>query len=53
MVYSVYASMLLFITKGSQDWNSQVDAESIEVCLLDWFIWLAQAALLYNKRLPI
>jgi hypothetical protein len=39
-VYSAYTSILLFITKGSQDWNSHragtlgagADAEVIEGC---------------------
>jgi hypothetical protein len=36
-VYSAYTSTLLFITKGSQDWNSHkagVDAEAMEGCCL-------------------
>jgi hypothetical protein len=52
-VYSAYTSILLFITKGSQDWNSQAgqkagaDAEAMELCsLLACFPWLAQPALL-------
>jgi hypothetical protein len=45
-------STLLFITKGSQDWNSSrskagADAEAMEGCfLLACFPWLAQPALL-------
>ena len=51
-VYSAYTSTLLFITKGSQDWNSSrseagADAEAMEGCsLLACFPWLAQPALL-------
>jgi hypothetical protein len=50
-VYLAYTSMLLFITKGSQDWNSsrkqEADAEAMEGCsLLACFPWLAQPALL-------
>jgi hypothetical protein len=51
-VYSAYTSILLFITKGSQDWNSSrqgagTDAEAMEGCsLLAGFPWLAQPALL-------
>jgi hypothetical protein len=49
-VYSAYTSTLLFITKGSQDWNSSRDAEAMEGwCLLDCFPWLAQPALLQNQ----
>jgi hypothetical protein len=37
-VYSAYTSTLLFITKGSQDWNSSqeagADAEAMEGCSL-------------------
>jgi hypothetical protein len=51
-VYSAYTSILLFITKGSKDWNSAgeeagADAEAMEGCsLLACFPWLAQPALL-------
>jgi hypothetical protein len=51
-VYSAYTSILLFITKGSQDWNSTgqkagADAEAMEGCSsLACFPWLAQPALL-------
>jgi hypothetical protein len=51
-VYSAYTSMLLFITKGSQVWNSSsqeagADAEAMEGCsLLACLSWLAQPALL-------
>jgi hypothetical protein len=53
-VYSAYTSMLLFITKGSQDWNSSrsgqgagADAEAMEGCsLLACLTWLAQPAFL-------
>jgi len=50
-VYSAYTSSLLFITKGSQDWNSgqeaETDAEAMEGCfLLACFPWLTQLALL-------
>jgi hypothetical protein len=39
VVYSVYTSTLLFITKGSQDWNSSsqetgADIEAMERCYL-------------------
>jgi hypothetical protein len=46
-VYSAYTSILLFITKGRQDWNSgsqeaEADAEAMEGCsLLACFPWLA------------
>jgi hypothetical protein len=37
-VYSAYTSTLLFLTKGSQDWNSDqetgADAEAMEECYL-------------------
>ena len=51
-VYSAYTSALLFITKGSQDWNTAgqeagADAEAMERCfLLACFPWLVQSALL-------
>jgi hypothetical protein len=51
-VYLAYTSILLFITKGSQDWNSSrseagADAEAMEGCtLLACLLWLAQPALL-------
>ena len=51
-VYSAYTSMLMFITKGGQDWTQAgqeagADAETMEECfLLDCFPWLAQPALL-------
>jgi hypothetical protein len=54
-VYSAYTSMLLFVTKGSQDCNSLqarnleagADAEAMDgCCLLDCFPWLAQLAFL-------
>jgi hypothetical protein len=51
-IYSAYTSKLLFITKGSQDWNSSrsekgADAEAMEGCsLLACFLWLALLALL-------
>jgi hypothetical protein len=51
-VYSAYISTLLFITDGSQDWNSSrsragADAETMEGCfLLACFYWLAQPAVL-------
>jgi hypothetical protein len=47
-VYSGYTSILLFITKGSQDWNSSsqeagADAEAMEgYYLLACFPWLVQ-----------
>jgi hypothetical protein len=49
--YSAYTSRLLFITTGSQDWNSGqkagADAEAMEGrSLLACFPWLAQPALL-------
>jgi hypothetical protein len=55
-IYSGYTSTLLFITKGSQDWNSsrsgreaRADAEAMEECyLLACFLWLAHLALLEN-----
>jgi hypothetical protein len=49
-VYPAYTSMLLFITKGSQDWKSSrsgagADAEAMEECfLLACFLWLVQPA---------
>jgi hypothetical protein len=54
-VYAVYTSTLLFITKGSNDWNSQeVGTWSQELmmqepwrnvaCLLDCFPWFVQLA---------
>jgi hypothetical protein len=44
-VYSVYTSMLLFITKGSQE--AGADAEAMEGWFfLACFPWLAQPALL-------
>jgi hypothetical protein len=51
-VYSAYTFTLLFITKGSQDWNSSsqeagADAEAMERCyLLVCFPWLAQLSFL-------
>ena len=51
-VYSAHTSTPLFITKGSQDWNSRsqeagADAEAMEGCyLLACFPWLAQLAFL-------
>jgi hypothetical protein len=61
-VYSAYTSTLLFITKGSQDWNSNkvgrnleagADAEAIVgCCLLACFPWLAQPDFLQNPRPP-
>jgi hypothetical protein len=51
-VYSAYTSMLLFIIKGSQDWNSGgqkagADSEAMKGCsLLACLLWLAQPALL-------
>jgi hypothetical protein len=51
-VYSAYPFTLLFITKGSFDWNSLdqetgADAEGMEGCyLLACFPWLAQLAFL-------
>jgi hypothetical protein len=52
-VYSAYTSMLLFISKGIQDWNSNrsgADAEAMEGCsFLDCLSWLAQPALLWNQ----
>jgi hypothetical protein len=53
-VYSAYTStlLLLFITKGSQDWpqsgqEAEADAKAMEGCfLLACFPWLAQPALL-------
>ena len=47
-VYSAYTSMLLFITIGSQDWNSSRSwCRSYGGCpLLACFPWLAQPALL-------
>ena len=50
--YSAYTSTLLFITKGSQDWNSTgqeagTDTQVIEgYYLLACFPWLAQLAFL-------
>ena len=50
-MYPAYTFILLFITKGSQDWNRPGkvggDAEAVEECsLLDCFPRLAQPALL-------
>jgi hypothetical protein len=51
-IHSAYTSTLLFITKGSQDWNSAgceagADAEAMEGCyLLACFPWPAQLAFL-------
>jgi hypothetical protein len=48
-VNPAYTSTLLFITKGSQDWNLEAgaDAETMEgSCLQACFPWLAQLALL-------
>jgi hypothetical protein len=51
-VYSAYTSTLLFITKGSQDWNSSRKQELMQRPWRDvlyWLTslpWLAQPALL-------
>ena len=51
-VYSAYTSILLFITKGTQDWNSSraeagADAEAMAGCyLLACFSWFAKLAFL-------
>jgi hypothetical protein len=47
-VYSAYTSMLLFITKGSQDWNSS-RSEKQELMQRPWrdvTYWLASPGLL-------
>jgi len=55
-VYSAYISTLLFITKGSQDWNSSRSGSRSRCrghggcCLLPCFPWLAQLAFLWYPR---
>jgi hypothetical protein len=48
-VYLAYTSMLLFITKGSQDWNSIKQVREQELMQRPWrdvLYWLASPGLL-------
>jgi hypothetical protein len=48
-VYSAYTSILLFITKGSQDWNSIKQVRKQELMQRPWrdvLYWLASSGLL-------
>jgi hypothetical protein len=45
-VYSAYTSILLFITKGSQDWKQVRKQELMQKPWRDVPYWLAQPAVL-------
>jgi len=45
-VYSAYTSTVLFITKGSQDWSSHLEAGALAKAMEEGLHWLASPGLL-------